>query len=412
MTADWDRSTGRRSPGKRGRLSLHTLSWFGITDGSTLYLQCSTATEAVPIVPYGLCSVLCSDNPSAQRAMQLIADCTLGLLAERKPRRSEDGEGGTYFFEQYTGGQWRNRGCFKPSDEEVCSLSVPHSQSFALCALCPVSCHKAGCINNPRGRTDPRQAMHCGIKPSEGHLREMAAYLLDAGGGGTGGDGDGDEDRSEYMGFHSVPPTIRVEIASIVSAELFHYDDSQLHSVDGVPPIRRKIGSLQQFVGGEVVENLGVQNFAIREVHKIGLLDIRMLNCDRNSGNVLASRNEYGRLELIPIDHGLSMPEQLEITRDSWVWLHWAQSREPFDPFTLRFIQQIDVEHDVQRLKSELNFNDIVFENMRVSHLVLQKCANSGLTLHQIGNIIARFAMQRIMSFPAGFSSEIFWGTF
>lgn len=374
ITADIDPISRGRGRKKRA-LSSHTLSWFGIVDCSVLYLQCSTASDISPIVHYGFCSVLCSDNSSFESNRKLIKQCTLGLFDDRKPSLSADGEGGTYFFENYRDGKWQKVGCFKPSDEE------------------------AGAINNPRGRTDPRQAMHCGIKPTEGHLREIAAYLLDTGQTGT-----------KYVGFHSVPPTMRVEVAAISSTDSFHYNPSipspiglnpltsgasanrlnPKQSADSMDGTHRKIGSLQQFVAGEVVENLGVQNFAIREVHKIGILDIRMLNCDRNSGNVLVSRNDFGRLELIPIDHGLSMPEQLEITRDSWVWLHWTQSREPFDPFTLQFINQIDVEHDILRLKSELNFREIVFENMRVSHLVLKRCANSGLTLHQIGSIIAR----------------------
>lgn len=125
MTADFSidgLGTGRciDGRGKKGRLSWHTLSWFGITHRSTVYLQCQRASCALPIVPHGLCSVLCWDNPSAARNRQLMADCTAGLLLERGPRRSEDGEGGTYFLEQYTDGEWRNRACFKPSDEEVC----------------------------------------------------------------------------------------------------------------------------------------------------------------------------------------------------------------------------------------------------------------------------------------------------
>ncbi len=218
-------------------------------------------------------------------------------------------------------------------------------------------------------------------------------------------DADGDRESfggdAKYIGFHSVPPTMVVEVAAIgpTASSFFYCDGDGGGGCDDDVVERRlmerqrpnKMGSLQQFVAGEVVENLGVQNFAIRQVHKIGILDIRMLNCDRNSGNVLVHRNEYGRLELIPIDHGLAMPERLEITRDSWCWIEWKQSREPFDPFTLSFIQHIDVERDIDRLRAELPFDDVVFENMRVSHRVLLKCANSGLTLQQIGNIIARY---------------------
>eukprot|EP00486_Rosalina_sp_Unknown_P009033 CAMPEP_0201594062 /NCGR_PEP_ID=MMETSP0190_2-20130828/191493_1 /ASSEMBLY_ACC=CAM_ASM_000263 /TAXON_ID=37353 /ORGANISM="Rosalina sp." /LENGTH=1200 /DNA_ID=CAMNT_0048053527 /DNA_START=693 /DNA_END=4295 /DNA_ORIENTATION=+ len=271
-----------------------------------------------------------------------------------KPSLSEDGEGGTYFLRDNKN---TKIACFKPSDEE------------------------AGCINNPRGRIDPQQAMHCGIKPSEGHLREIAAYLI-----------DNDINNQNSTGFHAVPPTMRVEIAY----NGFNYnhinDDDEIPSISTTTTTetKLKIGALQKFIKGEVVENFGVKNFAIREVHKIGILDIRILNCDRNSGNVLVSRDEFGRYELIPIDHGLSLPEKIEITRDSWVWLNWDQSKQPFDPYTLEFINNIDIEKDIKHLKSELNFPQITFENMRISHLVLKKCSNMGLTLHEIGSIIAR----------------------
>ena len=318
---------------KNKKLSSPTLSSCGIVHDSIIYLQCDSASfDIAPIVLYG------SMNKLSDSEKHLIAECKNGIYDDMKPILSEDGEGGTYFLRDSNN---TKIACFKPSDEE------------------------AGAINNPRGRCDPQQAMHCGIKPTEGHLREIAAYLID----------------SDH--FHAVPPTIRVEIAY---RNGFHYNAN--HQIDTEKQI--KVGALQKFIKGEVVENFAEQNFAIREVHKIGILDIRILNCDRNSGNVLVSRDEYGRYELNPIDHGLSLPEKIEITRDSWVWLNWKQSKQPFDPYTIDFINKIDIEEDIKKLKSSLNFKQIIFENMRISHLVLKKCAQNGLTLHDIGSIIAR----------------------
>jgi len=78
--------------------------------------------------------------------------------------------------------------------------------------------------------------------------------------------------------------------------------------------------------------------YAVREVHKIGILDIRLLNCDRNHENLLTVRvNEPDnrvRLRLIPIDHGLCLPEKLEIGWCDWAWASWPQAKENFDPFT------------------------------------------------------------------------------
>merc|ERR1719361_1349874 len=71
-----DLFSGKQSNHRRS----HTLSWFGITDRCSLFLQCQRASESVPIVPFGLCSVLSpntdSNSNSAQTCRKLIADCT------------------------------------------------------------------------------------------------------------------------------------------------------------------------------------------------------------------------------------------------------------------------------------------------------------------------------------------------
>eukprot|EP01084_Bolivina_argentea_P080475 145756_1 len=318
---------------KYNKLSSPTLSRLRITHESQIYLQCAIASYNLSIVSYGYC-ISNIENKS------LVSKCISGLLNDLSPILSLDGEGGTYFLRDINNNKIA---CFKPLDEE------------------------AGCINNPRGRIDSQQGMHSGIKPGEGHLREIAAYLLD----------------NNNKGFHCVPPTIRIECLY----NGFHYNN---HNNSNSSDNNKKIGALQKFIHGEVIENFGVKNFSIFQVHKIGILDVRILNCDRNSGNVLVSRDEFSRYELIPIDHGLSLPEKIEITRDSWVWLNWNQSKQPFDPYTIEYINNININKDIQKLSSQLNFNPITFENMRISHLVLVKCTNMGLTLHQIGNIIAR----------------------
>lgn len=44
-----------------------------------------------------------------------------------------------------------------------------------------------------------------------------------------------------------------------------------------------KHGSLQEFVRSDgLIGDYGSKRFADTEIHKIGILDIRILNCDRN----------------------------------------------------------------------------------------------------------------------------------
>lgn len=58
--------------------------------------------------------------------------------------------------------------------------------------------------------------------------------------------------------------------------------------------------------------NLNI-NLQLREVRKIAILDILMLNCDRNEGNILVKRERGNRMTLIPIDHGLCLPDCIDI---------------------------------------------------------------------------------------------------
>lgn len=72
-----------------------------------------------------------------------------------------------------------------------------------------------------------------------------------------------------------------------------------------------------------------------RDVHRIAILDIRILNCDRNEENILVKKcfssqqskttllkkdnskpsKPKVEFELIPIDHGLSFPDSMSICR-------------------------------------------------------------------------------------------------
>jgi len=193
-----------------------------------------------------------------------------------------------------------------------------------------------------------------GIRAGNCYLREIAAYLID----------------------QSIPCTLKIELQL---AETFHN--------------RQKIGSLQKFIVGKEVGNFGTifyDNFSVRQVHKIGILDIRILNGDRNGGNLLLTKDELSRWELVPIDHGLAFVEKLNIAKDAWIWLDWPQTKQKFDPFTVHLINNINIERDIARLRKEVNFSEIVFENLRISCLVLKKCTNHGLTLYEIGCILTR----------------------
>lgn len=63
-------------------------------------------------------------------------------------------------------------------------------------------------------------------------------------------------------------------------------------------------------------------------MHKIAILDIRILNCDRNDDNILIRKEkkkaEKGEvLKLIPIDHALSFPDCFAIADFYLAWTSW-----------------------------------------------------------------------------------------
>jgi hypothetical protein len=74
-------------------------------------------------------------------------------------------------------------------------------------------------------------------------------------------------------------------------------------------------GSLQRFEPRARVsaEDLGSALFGSEQVHRLGVLDIRLLNLDRHLGNILVVDDgpsvDSDRYQLVPIDHGFVLPE-------------------------------------------------------------------------------------------------------
>lgn len=66
-------------------------------------------------------------------------------------------------------------------------------------------------------------------------------------------------------------------------------------------------------------------------IHRIAILDIRILNCDRNLENILIKKVEKNKpFKLIPIDHGFSLPDPIEIYDYEVSWSDWKSAKKPF----------------------------------------------------------------------------------
>ncbi len=97
----------------------------------------------------------------------------------------------------------------------------------------------------------------------------------------------------------------------------------------------------QEFVQHDCdTSEMGSSRFAVADVHRIGILDLRLFNTDRHAGNILVrrprasganlsalARLDDAQLALIPIDHGFCLPEALE--PPYFEWQHWPQARAP-----------------------------------------------------------------------------------
>ncbi len=109
---------------------------------------------------------------------------------------------------------------------------------------------------------------------------------------------------------------------------------------------------------------------------------------------------------LIPIDHGMSMPDSLDILeyyflfrreyqhtkkyRMEYCWLSWAHKDRPFSKRTLDYIKKINIMEDIEMLNSQYKFRPICLRNMRLSGTILKNGAAAGLTLGEIGRIWCR----------------------
>ncbi|XP_057979068.1 phosphatidylinositol 4-kinase gamma 4-like [Malania oleifera] len=285
------------------------------------------------------------DLPSV--IMDLINSTFDGLSKGNYPIRSSEGTGGAYFMPNSFGDKYIS--VFKPMDEEPMAM------------------------NNPRGLplSQYGEGLKKGTKVGEGAFREVAAYILDHPMGGHR------SFCSMEKGFAGVPPTTMVKC---------------LHKGFNHPGnVTIKIGSLQMFMENDgSCEDLGPGAFPVSEVHKISVLDIRLANADRHTGNILFRKSEEdGRTILIPIDHGYCLPETFEDC--TFDWLYWPQARQPYSPDTIDYIKSLDAEEDIAILKFYgWNLPLECARILRISTMLLKKGVERGLTPFSIGSIMCR----------------------
>ncbi|CAN7040760.1 unnamed protein product [Brassica oleracea var. botrytis] len=279
---------------------------------------------------------------------QTANDIVEAMKAGVEPIPVNGGMGGAYYFRNEKG---QSVAIVKPTDEEP----------FAP--------------NNPKGFTG-KSLGDPGLKPSvrvgETGYREVAAYLLD------------------HDHFANVPPTALVKITHTV----FNVNDgvNGNRSREKKKLVSSKIASFQKFVAHDFdASDHGTSSFPVASVHRIGILDIRILNTDRHGGNLLVKKPDgrFGQVELIPIDHGLCLPETLE--DPYFEWIHWPQASIPFSEEELDYILSLDPVKDCEMLRRELPMiREACLRVLALCTVFLKEAAAYGLCLAEIGEMMTR----------------------
>jgi len=301
------------------------------------------------------------EGKQSTRLRDLVERAKDGMRKGYAPELCEEGVGGTYFFCNARG---QRIGVFKPQDEEPFS------------------------VNNPKGFSPKTANSEAGFKEGilvgEASLRECAAYLLDH--EGFSGVPETDLALCQHPGFYSHP-----EESFVSSSPTRLFMSPQLGR-------KVKMGSFQEFVDHDGdTEDKGTSflaRFPVDEVHKIAVLDVRLFNEDRHAGNILYREviNDNGetKFELIPIDHGYTLPSSLGDA--SFVWMYWPQAKEKMSEKTKDYIKSLDAEKDIELLKQKFGrtIRDEHFRVLRIATMVLKKAAEQDLTFFEIAQIMCR----------------------
>ena len=110
-----------------------------------------------------------------------------------------------------------------------------------------------------------------GIPPGESYIREYFAYIVD------------------HDHWASVPATV----IATMSSTSFRINDENGNKINSDDELYTKEGSLQLFIENQgSADNYGVCKFNYKDIHHIGILDIRLLNLDRHENNLLTQTHK------------------------------------------------------------------------------------------------------------------------
>lgn len=272
-------------------------------------------------------------SPSPLKSHLRKSDDKLEKIANSsyQPMEVEDCAGGTYILYDQT---FKPVAVFKPTDEEPGAIRSRKPNSPVL------------------------------LPPGNGSIREVAAYILD-----------------QNMPYHSragVPETILVN-------DMSHPDFSGGSDF-------KKSGSLQLYIENEgCSEDFSPSMYSTEDVQRIAILDLRIMNIDRNSQNILVTSKH----QLVPIDHTFSLPETIQDV--NFEWLNWPQAKTPIKGEFIDSILAINVFKDAHELRN-LGISEKAITTMILSTLWLKIGAASGYSLYEIAKNLTTIGLSTIES--------------
>jgi len=221
-------------------------------------------------------------------------------------------------------------------------------------------------LTHALGQINPERA---GLVVGGGAKRERAAYLLD----------------TNIGRFSGVPETALVSgklaISNVVAGGKLAISNRKT----------QKRGSLQRFCesDGSAEDRPDLVRLASNlQVQKIGILDMRIFNTDRHGGNILCKQDSNGTT-LIPIDHGMSIPDWHFLAEAFFDWAYWAQVEGPFDPAAVNAIERINIEKDSVALRG-IGIPEGCVATMILSTMTLKQGSVHGLTLKELAKVFQR----------------------
>ncbi|CAJ2636418.1 phosphatidylinositol 4-kinase type 2-beta [Trifolium pratense] len=288
---------------------------------------------------------LLGQSSSLDIMKHMVKDIVKAMKMGIDPIPVHSGLGGAYYFLNVGG---ESVAIVKPTDEEPFAPNNPK-----------------GFVGKALGQPGLKRSVRVG----ETGFREVAAYLLD------------------YGNFAKVPPTALVKITH----SIFNVNDGVNGKNIQKKKLVSKIASLQQFIPHDFdASDYGTSGFPVTAVHRIGILDIRILNTDRHGGNLLVRKvGAFSEVDLIPIDHGLCLPEALE--DPYFEWIHWPQASIPFSEDELSYIENLDPARDCEMLRKELPMiREACLRVLVLCTIFLKEAAAYGLCLAEIGEMMTR----------------------